>query len=106
MLAQCFQSLKTYGKEPEQLEAIIPMFMMVLADYPFDEIEQAFAFYLKTNNEMPAPSDIANIIERGGKPPFSQAVYSSASRKNPEDRTGAEWEYIEDYEKYHITGRN
>jgi hypothetical protein len=79
--------------------------MMVLSDYPFENIEKAFALYLKSNNEMPAPADIVNIIERNGKPPFERGVYVSISKKHPEDRSKSEWEYMQDYEKYMISGR-
>jgi hypothetical protein len=106
MVKQCFDGLKTYGKEPEQLEATIGLFRMVLSDYPFDKIRNAFALYLKTNTEMPAPADIANIIERGGKPPFDKSIYVSISKKHPEDRNHDEWEYMKDYENFMISGKN
>ena len=102
MLFQCFQGLKLYGKEPEALEALVGMFQLVLHDYPMDQIRRAFALHLKRSNEMPAPADIANIIERGGKPPFERAVYVNFSRKPPEDRTPDEWAYMRGYENYAI----
>lgn len=106
MLTQLFLTLKTFGKDAEQLESIIPIFNLVLADYPFDKIEQAFAFYLKTSSEMPTPSDIANIIERGNKPPFERSVYVSISKKEGEHRTREEWKYLRDYEQFMVTGKN
>ena len=105
MINQMFLTMKTYGKEPEQLEAITPIFNLVLADYPFDKIEAAFAFYLKTNSEMPTPADIANIIERGCKPAFDRGVYVALSKKRPEDRTRPDWDYMADYERFMISGR-
>lgn len=104
MLAQCFQSLRLYGKEPEALEATVAMFQMVLADYPINRIEQGFAYYLKHNNEMPAPADIANIIARGNKPPFDKAVYRALTHKNEEARTPDEWQYIREYEAFQVRG--
>lgn len=98
MLFQCFQGLKLYGKEPEALEALVGMFQMVLHDYTMGQISRAFALHLKRSNEMPAPADIANIIERGNKPPFERAVYVNLSRKAAEDRTSDEWAYMRDYE--------
>lgn len=106
MLMQCFQALKLYGKEPEQIEGVIAMFRMVLADYPMDKIKAAFTFYLRHNSEMPAPADIATIIERGGKPPFERAVYVSISKKHPDQRTSTEWDYMRDYERFITTGKN
>lgn len=105
MLAQSFQALRTYGKEPEQIEAVIGVFNLVLADYTFSQIEAAFAYYLKTSNEMPAPADIAIIIERGNKPPFERSVYISITKKHGEDRNADEWQYMRDYEKFIISGK-
>lgn len=88
------------------------MFNLVLADYPLQKIEEAFAFYLKSNNEMPAPADIANIIERGNKPPFERSVYLSLVRRKQADPyaynvlTAAEQAYIDDYERWAMTGKN
>lgn len=106
MLFQCFHSLKLYGKEPEAFEAVVAMFNLVLADYEFPRIERAFAFYLKHNNELPTPADIANIIERGNRPAFDKAVYVAISKKNPEHRDSSEWSYMRDYENFMISGRN
>lgn len=105
-LFQCFDSLKLYGKEPEQMAATNSMFQLVLADYTIEQVRQAFAFYLRYNSEMPAPADIANIIERGGKPPFERSVYIAIGKKHPEDRTSEEWHYKKDYERFMITGKN
>ena len=106
MIMQCFQTLKTYGKEPEQIESIIPMFNMVLGDFTFQQIESAFAFYLKHNTEMPAPADIANIITRGNKPPFEKSIYIAIGKKHPEERTSEDWQYMRDYERFMISGKH
>lgn len=106
LVFQCFQGLKTYGKEPEQLESVNGMFQLVLADYPIEKIRQAFAFYLRRNSEMPAPADIAQIIDRGNKPPFEKAVYVSISRKSAEHRTSEEWAYMRDYEAFIVSGKS
>jgi len=88
------------------------MFYIVLGDYQFSDIEAAMAFYLKTNSEMPSPADIANIIEREGKPAFERSVYINLCKRRDADPyaynvlTRAEREYISDYEKYMITGKN
>lgn len=104
MLSQSFRALKLYGKEPEDFAAIDAMFQLVLADYSIDKIKQAFAVYLKRHNELPAPADIVQIIERDGKPPLERAVYVSISKKQPEDRTTSDWSYMREYEKYSKTG--
>jgi len=82
------------------------MFQLVLADYPIDKIRSAFTYYLKFNSDLPAPADIATIIERGNKPPFDRAVYVAISKKQAEDRTSDEWKYMRDYEHFIVTGKN
>lgn len=104
LIFQCYDSLKVYGKEPEQLDNLNKMFHLVLAEYPIEKIEAAMAFYLKHNTELPAPADIANIIERGNKPPFDRTVYVAISKKRPEERDSDEWEYMRDYERFAVSG--
>ncbi len=104
MLSQSFRALKLYGREPEDFAAIDAMFQLVLADYPIDKIKQAFAVYLKRHNELPAPADIVQIIERDGKPPLERAVYIAISKKYAEDRTSSDWAYMREYENYSKTG--
>lgn len=79
----------------------------MLSDYSYSDIRIAFKTYLKSNRELPAPSDIINIIERGGKPPFERSVYIALTKKKtqtPENLTSAEWAYMREYEQYSITG--
>jgi hypothetical protein len=104
MLTQCFRALKLYGRDADDFDAINAMFQLVLADYPIDKIKQAFAVYLKRCNELPAPADIVQIIERDGKPPLERAVYIAISKKQPEDRSSSDWAYMREYEKYSKTG--
>ena len=104
MLKVCFDGLKVYGKEPDQLDNANKLFCLVLADYHIEQIESALKYYLKHNNEFPAPADIANIIERGNKPPLDKTVYVSISKKYAEDRTDVEWEYMKDYEEFMLRG--
>ena len=100
MLQQCFQALNLYGKEPEQIEAAINIHQMVLAPFPIDQVRAAFGKWLETHDTFPAPSNIVNLIKRGGKPPLSEAVYVSISKKPGDQRTKDDWRYIEDYENH------
>lgn len=101
ILGFCFSTLKTYGKEPEQLASANRMFQFVLADYPIDKISEAFKYYFSTNAEMPTPSDIVGIIKRGKKPPMDKAVYTALSMKKEYQRSYAEDAYIKEYEALH-----
>lgn len=110
-LLAAYDGLKIYGKEPEQLENANRLFQVVLADYSIEKIESAFRFYFKTHSEMPAPADIANIIERGGKPAFDRTVYLRLVKKREADPyaygvlTSEEADYIRDYERFMVTGK-
>jgi len=104
MLFQCFAALKVYGKQPEELAAVNAMFQLVLSDYPMADIRKAFAVYLKRHNDLPAPADVVQIIERDGKPPLERSVYIAISKKEPETRTTSDWAYMRDYERYAKTG--
>ena len=102
MLQQCFQTLRLYGKEPEALESVVAMFRLVLADYPVEKIIAGFVAWLKRSNEMPTPADIANVIERGGKPPLERVVYVAIAKRDAAMRTAEEWAYMRDYEAYAV----
>jgi hypothetical protein len=100
-----YDTMKVYGKDAGQLESATKMFNFVLADYQYNKIRQALAYYARHYSEMPTPADIATIIERGNKPPFDKAVYTSISKKRPDERTGDDWEYMRDYERFMMEGR-
>lgn len=97
-------ALKTYGKQPEQMESVTKLFMFALADYPTEKIVEAMAYYVKNYTDFPAPADIVQIIERGNKPPFDRAVYTTISKKHPADRSSDEWAYMREYERFMIDG--
>jgi hypothetical protein len=97
-------ALKTYGKQPEQMESVTKLFMFALADYPTEKIIDAMAYYVRNYTDFPAPADIVQIIERGNKPPFDRAVYTSISKKHPADRSSDEWAYMREYERFSIDG--
>lgn len=63
LLLVCFDVLKVYGKEPEQLENIEKIFQMILGKYPFAKVEEGFLKYMERKAEMPTPADIVNIID-------------------------------------------
>ncbi len=98
MLMQCFDGLKLYGKEPEQIENAVKLFRMVLADFPSDKIQSAFVTHLQRSSEMPTPSDIVQLIKRGNKPPLNKEIYIALSRKEDYQRSHAEDAYMREYE--------
>lgn len=97
-------ALKTYGKQPEQMESVTKLFMFALADYPVEKIVEAMAYYVRNYTDFPSPADIVQIIERGNKPPFDRAVYTTISKKHPADRSSDEWAYMRSYERFMIDG--
>lgn len=105
MLAQCFEVYPSYGRAPDAADSIVKLFMLVLSDFDIGRIKEAFKFHLANYTQFPVPADIAHIILRGNKPPFSQPVYIALCKKDPESRDHDEWAYIRDYEDYMKTGR-
>ena len=63
MLASLFRGLRTYGKTPEDLDGTIDLFKLVLAEFNPDDIQAAMVKWLKTSNQFPAPSDVADPIK-------------------------------------------
>lgn len=104
VILMAFDALKTYGKEPEQLDSVKKLMHFALADYNIQQVREAFAYYFKHNSEFPAPADIVQIIERGNKPPFDRAVYTSISKKRADERSSEEWKYMRDYEDWNLNG--
>lgn len=104
-LYDCFQTVSTYGKDPEALESMNRLFRLVLAEYSGEQIRAAFTNFLTNFKGMPEPADIANIIDRGGKPPFERTVYIAIQKKHGDERTPDEWQYLRDYERFIITGK-
>jgi hypothetical protein len=109
LLHQCFDTMETYGKEPEQLANAAKLFEMVLAPYPLDKIQAAFVQHLTRSPKMPTPHDIVSLIKRDGKPPLNQATYIALSQKKERTTfreagvtanclTIAEEQYMADYE--------
>lgn len=104
IIGYCFNTLRTYGKEPEQMDAANKMFQFVLSDYPIDKISEAFRYYFSIATEMPTPADIVNIIRRGNKPPLERSVYVNLSKKPADTRTSDEWAYMREWEEFIIHG--
>jgi hypothetical protein len=64
LLLICFDTLDTFGKEPEQLENINLAFKMFLSGLTIESIEGAFMEYMQGNTVMPKPADIVKIATR------------------------------------------
>ena len=105
LLAQCFDIFPLYGREPEAADNIRKGFRLTLSDYPIDKITEAFRYHLKISRDFPVPADIVTIIERGNKPPFDRAVYIAISRKDREFWSKEEHQYMEDYTRFHRSGK-
>jgi hypothetical protein len=103
-LLMAFDALKTYGKEPEQLESVKKLMHFALADYTWEQISNALRYYFKNYTEFPAPADLVQIIERKNKPPFEKAVYVSISKKPAYERSSDEWAYMRAYEDWMLRG--
>lgn len=107
LLLICYDTLDTYGKEPEQLQNASKLFAIVLSDYSIEQIETAFKTYLKRNTDMPKPADIVKIIE----PPkpekkWCKVTFLEIKRKKRENifTTDEENKYCEDFIKASVSG--
>jgi len=105
LLGGCFEVYPAYSRDAEQAATIRRAFQMVLADFTIQQIEAAFRYHLKYSKDFPVPADIAQVVLRGNKPPFERSVYISITKKQGEDRTPDEWQYVREYEKFILTGR-
>lgn len=101
-----FHAMKTYGKEPESLENIIAVFTSDLENYSIEKVMKAIKFHSQRSQEFPTIYDIVNLIKRGGKPPLSEAMFISISRKDYEDRTPEEHRYFREYQEEMQDGWN
>jgi hypothetical protein len=105
---QCFDTLKTYGKTPEQLETISEMFVTVLSKYPMERIKPAFLQWIERNSEMPTPADIINLIDPPPPPPWKPdwayyvAIKESIKRGNFVSSFSDEYEYMKRCENWSI----
>lgn len=107
MLTDCFDTMKLYGKEPEQLGALCRVFKRVLGEYPWYLIECGFEDYLKRNDEMPTPADIVNLIDPPlVKKKFSPVAFLDIKRRSREGQfiTNAEKQYCEDFIDASVNG--
>lgn len=104
MLSQCFQVYPAFGRSGDAAESIVALFMLVLSDYPIEKITEAFKFHLQHSKQFPVPADIAMVIRRGNRPPFSEAAFTYIGKKHPQDRDADEWKYLADYKEFMTTG--
>lgn len=80
LLSQTFASQKTYGDKAQMMEFRDGMFQLVLANYSFARIREAFIEHVRRNPDLPTPSDIVNHIDPP-KPALSAVTYAMLRRK-------------------------
>jgi len=71
LITTTYQALRTYGKTPEELEALIMFMQMTLADKSYEDIRAAFMQHIKESPEVPTPSD---ILKRIPAPPTANGL--------------------------------
>ena len=62
-LVHCFDTMNTYGADPDSLKSRQIVFNKVLAGYTEEQINSAFERYFETGKGLPEPSDILKILE-------------------------------------------
>lgn len=98
LLAGCFTLQKMYGRAPDSMETVTSLFHTLLGKYPAGKVIRSFEAWLERSQEFPTPADIIGFIKRNGKPPLSREMYIGISKKEAEDRTAADWQYMRDYD--------
>lgn len=106
LIYNSFEALNLYGKKPESLEAVASLFQRILGNHCITDIDQAFNTWMQRESKFPTPSDICGLIERGGRPPLSEAMYVSINKKDACERTAADWKYMQDFESHQRTGNS
>jgi len=107
LVTTCYEALNTYGKTPEQLEAVIAVMQMDLEDYTYSVVRQAFKIYRRTKSAMPTPADIINIIDPPvPKKKFCKVAFLDIKRQQREGAfvTAAEKQYIADFMDAAVNG--
>lgn len=61
-LVRCFDTMNTFGADPESLKSRQIVFSKVLSGYSPAQVESAFQEYFETGKGLPEPSDILKII--------------------------------------------
>lgn len=100
LVKSCYESLNTYGKSPEQLEASIMLMQMILGRFDYETVREAFGVYLQNSSDMPRPADIIKIIE----PPIEKRKWCATTfidlrrqQREGQFMTKEEKQYIQDF---------
>lgn len=98
---------KQFGKTAADLETLVEGFCWVLSPYSMEDILAALAKYVCRNNDIPAPADLANIIDPPSQP-LSREVYQTIKQKLWENVfvSREEMEYKYRYEKQEFEKAN
>ena len=107
LLLICFDTLDTYGKEPEQLKNLEGAFRLVLGRFNIQQVEAAFAKYLEAGRVMPKPADIVQIIEPPKeKRKWCKVTFLDLKRQQRENMfiTDSEKQYLADFIEASVSG--
>ena len=64
LIVICFDTMDTFGKKEEQIPNINQVFQMMLGEYNYKTVEDAFKEYMQENTVMPKPADIISLIRK------------------------------------------
>lgn len=110
LLAECQLVLKTYGKQSDDLDKTVKIFIKYLADFEPEKVMNAFKSHIRTSPEFPTPSDIIKIIENKTHDrdrPNHQIYREICNKKiNGEYLTSSESEYKKQYESFYLSNKS
>jgi hypothetical protein len=99
ILYQCFLTMETYSKQPEDFRTINKMFLSFLADKPPNKVIKAFERYVKERTKFPTIADILGLIEERIKPDKSYYMVLQKQLERGEFLSEKEQKYIKAYER-------
>ena len=100
LLGTCLALQKLYGRDVANSDTIIELFQRMMGKYEAGKVIHAFETWMERSQEFPTPSDIIGLIKRAGRPPLSESMFVQISKKDGEDRTPDDWQYLRDYQAF------
>lgn len=104
-LSACLIAQRTYGKQGNDLAALVKIFLSDLRGYSGKDVARAIDQWRNSKPEFPTIADIRGILDP--QPVFDVTVYRELLEKKKRgdiNEYSSGWEYIKAYEKNAMKG--